>query len=208
MNLGQLNPQRALGVPSLYRLLGKMSGRARMWKLFAHDYVRAQPGDRILDIGCGPADVLTELPQGIEYIGFDQDARYIDSARRHHGARGQFFTGIVDLAHIDHLGAGSFDIVIASGLLHHLDDSQAREFFALARAALRPGGRLVTVDGCYQPGQSRIARLLLDLDRGDHVRSEEAYVALAAETFASTSADVRHDAAYVPYTLIYLVCTE
>ena len=60
--------------------------------------------------------------------------------------RGQFFSGKVDLAHIDRLGAGSFDIVIAHGLLHHLDDRQATELFALARAALRPGGRLIIID--------------------------------------------------------------
>ncbi len=42
----------------------------------------------------------------------------------------------------------------------------------LARAALRPGGRLVTADGCYLDGQSRIARLLLKMDRGRHVRTE------------------------------------
>lgn len=134
MKLGSLNPSRVLGVPSLYRLLGTMFGRTRQWQMFARDYVGAQPGDRILDVGCGPADVLTELPPDIDYTGFDQSEDYIDSARRRYGVRGQFFAGKVDLAHIDRLGAGSFDIVIAHGLLHHLDDRQATEFFALARA--------------------------------------------------------------------------
>ena len=166
----------------------------------------AQPGDRILDIGCGPADVLAELPDGIDYVGFDQSEHYIDSARQRHGARGQFFPGIVDLALVDRLGAASFDIVIAHGLLHHLDDREATEFFSLARAALRPGGRLVTADGCYLAGQSRIARLLLQMDRGRHVRTEAEYVALASQSFAAPAAFVRHDSAYVPYTQVYLVC--
>lgn len=206
MKLGSLNPSRVLGVPSLYRLLGTMLGRTRQWQIFARDYVGAQSGDRILDVGCGPADVLTELPTDIDYTGFDQSEDYIDSARRRYGVRGQFFSGKVDLAHIDRLGAGSFDIVIAHGLLHHLDDRQATELFALARAALRPGGRLVTADGCYLEGQSRIARLLLDIDRGNHVRTEAEYVALAELSFARAVAVVRHDSAYVPYTLVYLDC--
>ena len=146
MKLGSLNPSRVLGVPSLYRLLGTMFGRTRQWQIFARDYLGAQSGDRILDVGCGPADVLTELPTDIDYTGFDQSEDYIDSARRRYGVRGQFFSGKVDLAHIDRLGAGSFDIVIAHGLLHHLDDRQATELFALARAALRPGGRLIIID--------------------------------------------------------------
>ena len=57
MKLGSLNPSRVLGVPSLYRLLGTMFGRTRQWQIFARDYVGAQPGGRILDVGCGPADV-------------------------------------------------------------------------------------------------------------------------------------------------------
>ena len=206
MNQGPLNPTRALSLPSLYRLLGTTFGRTRQWKIFAREYVGAQAGDRVLDVGCGPADVLTELPEGIDYIGFDQSEHYVNSARQRYGERGQFFTGKVDLAHIDRLGAASFDIVIAHGLLHHLDDQQATEFFALARAALRPGGRLVTADGCYLDGQSRIARLLLDLDRGNHVRTEAEYVTLAKQSFESPTAVVRHDSAFVPYTLVYLDC--
>ena len=206
MTRGPLNPLRVLGVPALYRLLGTMLGRTRQWRIFARDYVCAQPGDRILDVGCGPADVLTELPAGIDYIGFDQSEHYIDSARQRHGARGQFFTGYVDLAHIDHLSAASFDIVIAHGVLHHLDDREATELFALARAALRPGGRLVTADVCYLAGQPLIARLLLKMDRGRHVRTEAGYVNLASQSFATPAAVVRHDSSYIPYTTVYLIC--
>ena len=206
MTLGPLNPLRAFGLPSLYRLFGTVFGRSRQWQIFARDYVSAQPGDRILDIGCGPADVLTELPTDINYVGFDHSEQCIDSARKRHGARGEFFTGNVDLAHIDRLGAASFDIVIAHGLLHHLDDREVTEFFALARAALRPGGRLVTADGCYLARQSRISHLLLAMDRGRHVRTEAEYVALSSPSFATPAAFVRHDTAYVPYTVVYLVC--
>lgn len=208
MSLGPLNPLRAFGLPSLYRLLGTAFGRSLQWQIFARDYVGAQPGDRILDIGCGPADVLTELPTDIDYVGFDHSEQCINSARQRHGTRGEFFTGNVDLAHIDRLGAASFDIVIAHGLLHHLDDREVIEFFALARAALRPGGRLVTADGCYLngQGQSRIARLLLAMDRGRYVRTEAEYVALSSPSFATPATFVRHDTAYVPYTVVYLVC--
>ena len=206
MTRASLNPFHLLGVPALYRLLGTTLGRTRQWRFFAHHYVGARPGDRILDIGCGAADVLAELPAGIDYVGFDRSEHDIDSARRHYGARGQFFAGIVDLPLIDQLGAASFDIVIANRLLHHVNEQEATEFFALAAAALRPGGRLVTADGCYLAGQSRIARLLLKMDRERHVRTEEEYVALASRLFAAPDAFVRHDSSYVPYTLVNLVC--
>ena len=33
-----------------------------------------------------------------------------------------------------------YDLVLAIGVLHHLDDEQAEEFLNLARSALKPGG--------------------------------------------------------------------
>jgi len=201
-----INPLGFLGFSSLYRLLGTVLGRTRQWSVFAHDYVCVQPGERVLDVGCGPADLLHELPPDIEYIGFDQNEKYIESARERYGDRGEFFTANVDFDHVERLGANSFDVVIAHGLLHHLDDHDANEFFKLARAALRPGGRLVTADGCYQKGQSTIAHLLLAMDRGKHVRTESAYLELASQSFENPKSAIRHDSSHVPYTIVYLVC--
>jgi SAM-dependent methyltransferase len=42
--------------------------------------------------------------------------------------------------------AGCYDIVMAFGVLHHLDDAEGRELFRGARRALKPGGRFVTLD--------------------------------------------------------------
>jgi hypothetical protein len=38
------------------------------------------------------------------------------------------------------------------------------------------------------------------------VRTEAEYVALSLSSFATPAAFVRHDTAYVPYTVVYLVC--
>ena len=53
-----------------------------------------------------------------------------------------------------------YDLVLAWGVLHHLDDDQAGEFMSLARRGLKPTGRLVTLDPCYTDDQSRLARYL------------------------------------------------
>ena len=196
-----------LALPAVYRLMGVAVGRTRQWRIFARDYVRARPGDRVLDVGCGPADLLAELPPGIDYVGFDTSERYVRAARRRFGDRGRFFSRTVTHATIEELGARSFDIVVAHGLLHHLDDAQAIALFELARAALRPGGRLVTADGCFVPGQSRFVRWVLAWDRGAYVRTEAAYVQLASARFQALTSYVRNDSARIPYTTVYLVCT-
>jgi SAM-dependent methyltransferase len=105
-------------------------------------------------------------------------------------------------------GRGGFDIVLATGVLHHLDDEEARELFRTAREALRPGGRLVTLDGCYVDGQSRMARYLLSRDRGKFVRAPEAYVRLARSQFEDVQASVRDDLLRIPYTHVALVCVN
>ena len=202
---GCTDPRWLLDLPVVFRWFYGLVG-SREWQTFADEYVRARPGDRVLDLGCGPADVVAALPAGVEYTGVDVNARYVRAAERRFGARGRFLCRPVDHALVAELGPASFDLVVAHGLLHHLDDAQATGFFALARAAVRPGGRVVTADGCYVPGQSAVARYLLARDRGRHVRTRDAYVALAAHSFAQVSSDIRHDTYRVPYTMIFLEC--
>jgi SAM-dependent methyltransferase len=102
----------------------------------------------------------------------------------------------------------SFDLVMANGVLHHLDDAQAKAMLRIAGTALRPNGRLVTLDGCFVPGQSWVARTLLRMDRGKYVRTQPAYEALARSCFAQVEASVRHDLLNLPYTLLIMTCRQ
>ncbi len=196
---------RALAVPGAYGLFKKLIGAGKDRSVFAREHVRAKDGDRVLDIGCGTADVLSFLPR-VEYTGFDPSAEYIATATARYGDRAKFYCQRVSeqslVVHHD------FDIVLAQGVLHHLDDAEARRLFRLAHAALKPGGRLVTLDGVYVPGQSRVARLLLSRDRGKFVRHEQGYRELAEGVFDDVGSAVRHDLLNIPYTLLVLDCTK
>ena len=102
---------------------------------------------------------------------------------------------------------GTFDLVMAIGVIHHLNDAQAAKLFELARRVLRPGGRLVTFDGCYVPRQSRIARWMLAHDRGRFVRTQEEYLRLASAHFSKVESQIRHDLLRIPYTHLILRCS-
>ena len=104
--------------------------------------VRPRRGDQILDIGCGTAEILEHLPE-IQYFGFDASQKYIDAAKARFGNRGTFSCDTVTTATLQRLAAS--DVVLAVGILHHLDDSDATSLLELAKAALKPGGRLVTL---------------------------------------------------------------
>jgi len=99
-----------------------------------------------------------------------------------------------------------FDIVLALGIVHHLDDSEALQLFRIAHSALKPGGKLVTLDGVWTNDQSRSSRYLLARDRGQFVRSQEQYRNLASQVFSTNKASVRHDLLRIPYTHIILEC--
>ena len=189
--------------PAVYLWLQRVLGGDSVHRHVVENHIRPRPGDRILDIGCGPAQILTHLAD-IEYVGVDLNPRYIASARNRFGHRGTFLCQSVSEMLVDQ--PHSFDRVIAHGLIHHLDDVEAGRLFEIAATALKPGGCFVTVDGCFVPGQSPVARLMLRNDRGKHVRSEDGYLALARRAFNDVRPTIRHDLLRSPYTHLILEC--
>jgi SAM-dependent methyltransferase len=179
-----------------YDLLQYVLGGARTRRWIQQEFIRARAGERVLDVGCGTADVLSVLPE-VEYIGFDISEAYVARAKARWGSRGSFFAQRLDRETVRSLGR--FDIVLATGVLHHLTDDEATTLFDLLLPALTPGGRIITVDGCFVHRQNPIARTLIKNDRGQYVRAPEAYVALAK----SSDRDVRGwliHRKWLPYT--------
>lgn len=192
-----------LAKAQVYSTFARLIGATRGRQLYVQQYIRPQAGDRILDIGCGPADILEALP-AVDYHGFDLSADYIESARKRFGTRGQFHVEMVSAEQVKKYAG--FDLVLATGVLHHLTDAEALDLFRVAKAALKPGGRLVTLDGCFVAGQSLIARRLLQSDRGQYVRNEAAYTALARQVFSDVTPSITSKMLRIPYTHIIMEC--
>ncbi|WP_353398966.1 class I SAM-dependent methyltransferase [Hydrogenophaga sp. 5NK40-0174] len=146
------------------------------------DILQAHEGERVLDVGCGPAYYLNDLPR-LDYYGFDTDERYIDHAKRRFGERGHFFAEPFDESRARELGP--FDGVLLMGLLHHLDDQSCHSLLGAIAASLRPGGRVVALDTVIHEGQHRFEHWLAVHDRGEFVRTPEAFLDLAKPHFES-----------------------
>ena len=193
-----------LSNPVVYELFQTLLGAHRVRTWFVDEVVRPRAGMRVLDIGCGPADILAYFP-AVEYQGFDISEDYLERARKRFGQRGDF--RCQELTSIDVTAMPPFDIVIAIGLLHHLDDAGATGLLRLALQALRPSGRLITMDPVLEPGQHPIARFLVKRDRGQNVRTRNGYAALAGAVFDAPIVTVRHKSG-IPYTHCVMECAR
>lgn len=198
------NINSLLSRPSFFRFF-KYLVVGKCYSILAKEYVYAKNEDKILDIGCGIGDILEYLPE-VEYIGFDMEHRYINAAIKHYGKRGKFLCRKVSKEAIKE--NSYFDIVLANCVLHHLNDNEATELFALAQYALKPNGRLVSMDPCYIKKQSPVVRYIFSKDRGQFIRTEKEYLALASKVFTNIKSNVCNSLLRIPYTHIIMECKK
>jgi SAM-dependent methyltransferase len=189
----------------VYKLAMNLLGRSSAQEFHVTKHIRARAGDKIIDLGCGPCEYLNCLP-AVDYIGIDFEPNYIDDAKKKFGNKGTFVCqNIADLQPNSYSDA---DIVITTGVLHHLDDDQASHLLELARSFLKPDGRFISYDGCFlEEDQHPIDRWMLDNDRGKFVRKKSGYVNLAREKFSIVDAYVYSDLLRIPYTIIVMECS-
>lgn len=199
---------RLLSHPIVYDAFQSLLGGESARRAIAAQYIRARSGDTVIDIGCGTGNMLAALPEGVRYHGFDLSPQYIEAARRRHADREDCQFHCADIAVLDSDRIPDCDLAIAFGLLHHLDDDEATEFFRILRPKLPPGGRIVTIDNTLIPGQHPVARELIRRDRGRNVRSPEGYLCLVPDGYAGKEVAIRHDLLRVPYTHLIMTCTK
>lgn len=192
----------ALSLPMAYQLFWDTVGGRRYMSTLVAEHIKPAANCRILDIGCGPGTAIPYLG-ACDYTGLDISSDYIKSAR----SRFPQASFHCDRVNSYKLPQNSyFDRVLALGVVHHLDDDEALQLFETAHTALKPGGKLVTLDGVFVQGQSLIARLLLKRDRGEFVRDEKGYSQMAKKIFSTVKVTVRHDLLRVPYSHIIMEC--
>lgn len=202
-----MNIKNLLSIPQFYTLWQKFVGDYKLRKIYCKDYVKAKEGNRILDIGCGPANMVEYLPKNIDYVGFDDSKLYIDNAKKKfpNSENYSFFAQRVNFAQNFE---GKFDIIMANAVLHHIDDIEAEKLISFASANLKPYGRFITLDGCFTQNQSIIKKWLLENDRGRFVRTKEDYFKLFSKYFSEIKISIREDLYNIPYTIIIFECSN
>ncbi len=111
-----------------------------------------KPGDRVIDLGCGPATqlaLIARINPDCDFIGIDLSTEMLDRAESYTREMGLSNVGFQheDITRLASISDHSIDAVMSTVVLHHLPDTEAldRVFAEIARI-LKPGGGIYIVD--------------------------------------------------------------
>lgn len=137
------HPEVLLDVLDRYAAMGPMQELKRA----ATDRLDLQPGDRVLDAGCGTGvdllDMLERVRPGGTVIGIDVSARAVAAAAGRHADVEGLSALVADITRLP-FDKSTFDAIRTDRTLQHLDrpDSALVEFHRVLQA----GGRLVVLE--------------------------------------------------------------
>lgn len=138
-------------------------GQLRALRQRTIELARPQPGERVLDVGCGTGTLALGIQQRVggtgHVAGIDPSAAQIARARAKAARRHlttDFTVGVIErLPFPDR----TFDIVVSTLMMHHVGAALKRQGLAEVARVLKPGGRLVIADFTRkQDRQGRAAR--------------------------------------------------
>lgn len=114
--------------------------RARAEIVLALLQPRLEPGQRLLDAGCGTGLLLSRLPGDLRLAGLDASERALEHARARLSSRESDLRA-GSLPGAPGFDDESFDWILLTDVLEHLEDDRAS--LAVLHGLLRPGGRLL-----------------------------------------------------------------
>jgi len=125
-------------------------GQLEELRLRTATLARMQPGDAVLDVGCGTGTLAMEVARRVgragRVAGVDPGTEQIARARAKAARRHvpiEFQIGVIEqLPFPDQ----TFDVVLSTLMMHHLPASLKRQGLAEIARVLKPGGRLVIAD--------------------------------------------------------------
>ena len=190
--------------PLIYKIIqGVMSGTSFRNSIIKKNITKSNL--KILDIGCGPAQIIEHLPQ-CDYYGYDIDQRSIQYAKKKYYQKNfHFYCKKFNKTELKKLP--KFDFIIFFGILHHLSNKEVYEILKLCKKIMKKNSKLLTEDPILLENQNVIAKFLIKKDRGLNVRDKQEYINLLKKHFKKIKNKVTHQY-FIPYTWFTTVCSK
>jgi len=156
----------------------------------------AAPGERVLDVGCGPGYLSRRAARAVgpagRVEGIDPSPEAIAYATRSAPPNATFLVAAAE--HLPHADR-TFDLVISSFAIHHIAPDERGAALREMRRVLRPGGRLLIAD--FRPPRSRfVSRLVGEAVKHNPV-GELASLVTGAGFVITGRGDRRHRLHYI-----------
>lgn len=136
----QLSARIQIKLNKLLENVGDMSLKRRARRII--EELNPQKGDKIMDLGCGTGYylfLLSSLPIDLNLTGFDNDEKALTEARE--SLKGRSIKFVLGDSHRLPFKINSFDKIVASEVLEHLEDDQ--QALGEISKILKPNGILV-----------------------------------------------------------------
>jgi ubiquinone/menaquinone biosynthesis C-methylase UbiE len=150
-------------------------GRERALRERLVELARLQPGETVLDVGCGTGSLAIAAKQHVGETGVvrgvDASPEMIEQARRKAAAAGIDIAWDVARAEALPFDDDSVDVVLSSLMMHHLPRAVREAFVAEIRRVLKPDGRVLVVD--FEPPARGQRGLISRIHRHGHVPARE-----------------------------------
>ena len=135
-------------------------GKSRELRQKTVDLARIQPGEQVLDVGCGTGTLAIEVARRVgpagHVAGIDPGAEIARASAKaaRHNVPIDFQLGVIEEIPFSNQ---TFDVVFSTLMMHHLPAPLKRQGLSEIARVLKPGGRLIIADFKHRSERSGLA---------------------------------------------------
>lgn len=195
--------KRILAYPRIYNLYQSLIGANAYLKHFSETFIETEKYVRMLDMGCGTANIVPFLSSKIDYLGIDFSQKYINYASRKYSKHTFLCGNICEQNQIN----GAFDIIISKGVMAGLNDIELLKMFDVITSLSNKNTRIILSDMNHRNDSSVFEKFIQRHERNKELRSKDDYIRLISQKFKIDKITELNNVYRIPYSRIVFECT-